>query len=420
MKSFLLRHKKRATIILYSLLTATILLFVSYITTNTSFSISGEAGCIKLSNIILNNISDNEKNIPDSILFVNVSYDKQLADICDNDGFPIGNIDITNRSSLLRFLDILSHRNDYKYIILDIFFEDGIHTEYDSLLFDKIASMERIVIPFMRDDALAEKNILQTKAATSDYTTTFFSGSFCKFEIVNEGKHSLPYRIYHDVTGHQITSLGLFYYDNGNLCNHTLFARPFIIPKGIYAKDGSRNFYNMGSDLLSDENNLYTDNLLKDKYIFIGDMLLADEHETVIGNMQGIVILANTFISLMKQQHIIPFVVKITLFILFLIFSYHIYSCQSLLVKIINWENKRGRHPFSKLGFILSWINYSSILIVICLFFYYIYGVAYDIFITATILNAIDYIVTHSSQIKKHVSIMGRKTACIFKKQSKQ
>ena len=91
MKKFLSQNKRRIAIAVYSLLTAMALLFASYIVTNIGFSISGEADLIKKSNIVLNNLFDYNKSVPDSILFVNVGYDKQLADIYDNDG--------TNRNS---------------------------------------------------------------------------------------------------------------------------------------------------------------------------------------------------------------------------------------------------------------------------------------------------------------------------------
>lgn len=416
MKKLLLQHKRKIVVAVYSLFTATALLFVSYIVTNIGFSISSEADIIKKSNIALKNLFNYNKSVPDSILFVNICYDKQLADIYDEDGFPMGNIDVTNRLSLYKFLDILSRRNDYKYIVLDVFFEEGISTEYDSLLFAKIASMERIVIPAMRDNALVADENLYKKAALSDYTTTFFSGGHYKFEIESDGNFSIPYRMYNDITGGKITSRGIFYYDSDRLCNRTLFLRPFIAPDGMYDKDGNRNFYNMGSDFLADEEGLLNDNLLKNKYIFIGDMLLTDTHETVTGGMQGIVILANTFISLTKQQHIIPTTVKFILFILFFIFACRIYTQKSLFMRIVEWRNKRGHDSFPTLGLLLSWFTYSFILTITCLLFYHTYGVVWDIFTTATLLQAIDYIVTHRTQIKKYASTIGKKGVSIFKK----
>ena len=172
-------YKRTCFHLLYSFVTAIVFLLISYIVTNVGFTVSGEAGIIKQSNYLMNGILYEDNTVPDSLLFVNVCYDKQLTDVYDEDGFKLGNIDITNRQSLLRFLDILSQRDDYKFIVLDVFFEDGLQTKSDSLLFARIASMERIVVPAMRSSELAFKEVLGEKAYISDYTTTFFGGDYC-------------------------------------------------------------------------------------------------------------------------------------------------------------------------------------------------------------------------------------------------
>ena len=394
------RYKKTFSYILYAWITAVVLLLISYVVTNVGFAVSGEAGMIKKCNYIMNGVLYEDNSVPDSILFVNVCYDKQLTDVYDEDGFKLGNIDITNRQSLLRFLNVLSVRNDYKYIVLDVFFENGLQTEYDSLLFARIASMDRIVVPALRSSELAYKEVLGEKAYLSDYTTTFFGGDYCKFELESQGQYSIPYYLYNQLTNNEKTSWGPFHWDDGDLCNKTLFAYPHVNPKGLYADDGSKNYYNLGSDLLVDEDGLLTDELLADKYIFIGDMVMGDTHETVVGNMQGIVIIANTFISLMERAHVIPFVVILLLFIIYFVFSYQIYTRQSLFANIIVWRSKKSIDSFPFWGMLLSWFTYSLVLSLFCLFFYYLYGVAYDVLFTATLLQLIDYGVAHISQIR--------------------
>ena len=397
-------YKRTCFHLLYSFVTAIVFLLISYIVTNVGFTVSGEAGIIKQSNYLMNGILYEDNTVPDSLLFVNVCYDKQLTDVYDEDGFKLGNIDITNRQSLLRFLDILSQRDDYKFIVLDVFFEDGLQTKSDSLLFARIASMERIVVPAMRSSELAFKEVLGEKAYISDYTTTFFGGDYCKFELESQGQYSIPYYLYSYITAKHKTSWGPFHWEDGKLCNRTLFACPYVNPKGLYGSDGSRNYYNLGSDLLVNEDILMTDDLLADKYIFIGDMVMGDSHETVVGNMPGMVIIANTFISLMDRAHIIPLVVILTLFIIYFIFAYQIYTRQSLFANIVVWRSKKNIDSFPLLGLFLSWFTYSFVLSLFCLFFYYIYGVAYDVLLSATLLQLLDYGVAHVGGIKKFCS----------------
>ena len=408
MKKMPAHYNRRILLAIYSLVAASALLFVSYVATNIGFTISGEADIIKQCNFLLKKQRGNN-SVPDSLLFVNVCYDKQLVNVFDDDGFEMGCIDITDRHTLLRFLDILSRRNDYKYVILDIFFENGIETEYDSLLFARIASMERIVIPSIRNQELSDSNLLGDKASFSDYTTTFFSDDYYKFELESDGQLSIPYHVYSDVTGKKHSSSGIFHFDSGDLCNRTLFAYPYINIDGPYAQDGSRNYYNLGADLLNDEEALFTDGLIKGKYIFIGDMVLSDRHETVAGDMPGLVIIANTFLSLMHRQHVIPFITKLLLFVLYFIFAYQIFSRKSLFARILEWRSKKNIESFPILGFVLSWFTYSCILTLFCLSSYYIYGVAYDILVTATFFQVLDYIIAHAPQIAGfHGMIFGK------------
>lgn len=403
------RYKRLFLCNLYSSITAILFLFISYAITNIGVSFSGETEIIEQSNHYLGGLLSKNHPIPDSLLFVNICYDKQLAEICDEDGFPLGHIDITNRESLLRFLDILAQRNDYKYVILDIFFKEGMTTEYDSALYARIASMERITIPAVRGSQLACEEIIGKKAFLSDYTTTFFSSEYHKFEIGNKDQKSVPYHIYNTVTGNKHTSWGILHFDNGELCNRALFAYPHIIPDGLYANDGSRNYYNLGCDLLIDEEALLHDKLLSGKYIFIGDMMLNDQHETVAGDMAGVVIVANALISFLERQHVIPLTVILTLYILYFIFAYQIFSYNSSFARLVKWRSKKKANKHHFLCLALSWCTYSFTLSVVCLIFYYTYGVAYDILLTSTLLQILDYTVTHHTQIKNYLSIGTKK-----------
>lgn len=79
----------------------------------------------------------------DDAYFVNVGYDKQIIDV-EVSPLESGRMAITDRKVLLDFFDI-ADQADYKYIFLDIRFEKGFETVFDSALFAKIASMRNIV-----------------------------------------------------------------------------------------------------------------------------------------------------------------------------------------------------------------------------------------------------------------------------------
>ena len=84
----------------------------------------------------------------DSMLFIDVHYDKVMALKMASDTIPDGYEPITDRLLLKEFLDSLNSRKDYKYIVLDVFFEKSIRQNGDTALFNLIASMDNIVIPY--------------------------------------------------------------------------------------------------------------------------------------------------------------------------------------------------------------------------------------------------------------------------------
>lgn len=383
--------KKKHTILLKSVTSAIVLLLFSYVVTNVGFELSGESDLIKKTNSVKSLIMSDDGPVPDSILFVNICYDKELVDVNDEDGFLKGQIDITNRQALYDFLELLSVKSDYKYVLMDIFFEDGISSNADSALFAKISAMDRIVIPKHRDATLAGDSKLEEKSSFSDYTTTLLGNDFNKYELLDGEEKSMALTMYEDITGNTIDKYGPFYFDSYSICNRTLFSKQMILFNTPYDKNGEKNYYHLTTDLLQDPEG--TQALIKGKYIFVGDMELDDIHDTVQGELPGSVITANTFIALMNGKHKIPLYVIIILFTIYFIFSYSIFSHHSMSEILVNKIEKKYPKLLSPFSVnLLSWISYSLILSGICLFFYYTLYISYDIFLTATFLQGIDYI----------------------------
>lgn len=381
------------------MISAVILLLFSYVVTNVGFELSGESDLIKKTNAIKSLVQSDDGDVPDSILLVNICYDKELVDINDEDGFLKGKIDITNRHALCDFLEILSVNSNYKYVILDVFFEDGISSNADSSLFDKINKMGRIVIPTHRDTTLANDSLLKKKSSFSDYTTTLFGNDFNKYELLDGDEKSMVLTMYEEITGNTINKFGPLYYDGYRICNRTLFSKQTILFNTPYNKNGEKNYYHLTTDLLQDPEG--TQALVKGKYIFIGDMELDDIHETVQGRLPGSVITANTFIALMNGKHKIPILVVIILFVVYYLFSYSIFSHHSMSEMILKKVGKKYPKLQSPLTInILSWVSYSLVLSVICLAFYYTLYISYDIFLTATLIQGIDFVESNFNKKK--------------------
>ena len=395
--------RKNWYIVSLSAITTLVLMVFCYLVTNLGYSIAGEGAWVAKTYQNIRKIKDEKPMVPDSILFVNTAYDKELVPVYDTDGFPLGNLDITDRDALYRFLNILQQRNDYKYVYLDIFFEEGYDSPSDEKLFPLISQMRDITIPRHRDAVLGHKELLWDHAFISDYTVTKSSKNFMKYELLPDSEKSVVLHMYNERAGRDIKHNGLFYTDDGKLCNSTLFAKQIINFKNPYDENGNKNYYNLSADLLIDEEDLLTTPLLKDKYIFIGSMELNDIHGTSEGSLPGVVISANTFLSVMQGQHIIPPVMMVVFFIVLFCISYQVYSGKTIAKWFKSFiERHRLKINSSVFSYLLSWVSYMSILSVSCLVSYYVYGVIYDIFFTATIFQNLDFIISNREKMKKN------------------
>ena len=166
--------------------------------------------------------------VVDDGLFINVGYDKAVADmdLYGMNGLFTGKVGITDRRTLDNFLSRLEEDGTYRYIFLDVRFEKGIETPYDSSLFSRIARMRDIVVATHRGVELASP-LLEPKAYISDYKTTVTSTGFTRYQFIQRGRTSVPLKIYEDLTGSgikQVWRLPL-YWSGKSLCHNSVFVR---------------------------------------------------------------------------------------------------------------------------------------------------------------------------------------------------
>jgi hypothetical protein len=283
--------------------------------------------------------------VPDDLFAINVSYDRALVDITDEYGMPKGNADITDRSKLLHLLQHIKRADNYKYVILDVFFEDGYHTASDSALFHTIASMDRIVIPKHYEIKLADP-ILEQKAYYSDYQTNFIESNFVKFEFLKNGEYSLPFPVYNDLriaNGEKpvtLSHLGPFYFGRGHLCRKSVAMRFPVTMWDEYDQEGNKNFYNMGSDLLQVDTLINIADYIKDRVVVIGDYTDKDIHDTYFGPIAGCMINYNAVLALQRDDYIINWSSIFFLFIMYFTVSTILTLGVPLKAKVEKiWEN---------------------------------------------------------------------------------
>ena len=373
--------------IIYAFLLALLACAVSYVSTNKEgrfAKASGEKQTLKywqgaLDATLYKWFPSRDSAALNGALFINVGMDLQLVERKDECGRPIGNAVVTNRDKLYELLGMIQSTGNYKYLMLDVRFEEGYETDADSLLFSSIASMDRIVIPNHHNCTLAD-SILVPKAAYADYHMTLAEDGFTKYPLLS-GKSSDPslaLKMYSDITGRTVRRWGPLYVDGRSLSRKSVFPKMYV--KSTRRSVGEAPIYwNMGSDILDKmRGEDYWEHLFDNKIIIIGSFEDNDLHETYTRELPGCVIHYNAFLSLVRGHHRIP------VWMILLYFS--VFFVMSLLVLC----RKEDSRPALGWLFAKLFVIYSIILIIICIIVFTFWNQAHDIFITSTLFSIID------------------------------
>lgn len=406
-------HKQKRVI--WSVVIAIGFLLFSYCMTNLDFPVSGEKALLYRFELVRNYLIPRENTVNDSTLLIDVSFDKTPVKATDEYGMPIGDIQITDRKKLLKLLQELKKRNDYKYILLDVFFGQKGETPQDSVLFATICSMPRIVIPCHSDEALADSSLME-KAGRADYTTTYKESSFVKYPYMSDDGMSLPLKMFEDMTGRTIRKHCVIYTDGLRLVRKSIVLTFDIYANSSYNEEGEKVWYYLGADILGnkDERGLLYEipDLTKDKYIAIGAFQGDDSHSTYIGSVCGTLINLNAYFSLLHNHHVVSISLVIVMFFAFFVLAYLTLTRQDLRGLADSMTQKhsyRWRTRMMTLSALCSWIGYSLFLTILCIMTFVFLGEVYEIFITSTMFYLLSLAVKYTDNFKKISKLWKRK-----------
>ena len=378
-KTWIRQHR---SLVFLSVLTSTVIIIFTYVMGNSGYPLPGETGALK-------QITDYKKflgmqigNVPDSILFINVCYDKALVPYEENE-VPVGNTIITDREKLLQFLTKAKEANNYRYIFMDVFFEEGMETEYDSALFNTIVSMDRIVIPKHKGVNMCD-SILNQKAANADYATTWQALTFSRYQYLHDDDESVALKIYQDRFGSDIKKHwgGLWYTDNGRLCqNSATLLLPVRITGSLLDEEGQvreRNYIYLSADLLDLDEVMPVSEQIDDKLIVIGDFK-SDVHTTFLGSQPGSSILFNGYIALSQGAHLVNWLYMGILFVIYIIIGLFYLSGHSFSSMCAN--------PW--LSIVLSFLSTATVFLIIALVASW-YDIAFNMWVPTTVYSLYD------------------------------
>lgn len=359
----------------------------------------------------LSNIKPDSTDTSDA-LFINISHDKQIVDVnfvrhlgdpgykgedytFRSDTFGLhGTIDITNRETLLNFLKKAEKAGTYKYIFLDIRFEENINTETDSLLHAQISRMRNVAYSTHSDIKDHEKAD-HSKAAINDYFTTRINTSFTRWQYLQDGKKSTPLLIYTSVdTIHNktIKKWGPFYYSNGQLCQNSPFMR---IPED-FRKVACYKYLDLGPEILTDwaDNDIW-EQRLRDKVVFVGDYE-KDVHDTYNGKQPGSYLIYLAYKELCEGRHLVSWKSIGFLFVIYVIISIFIMNRKSIWQYIPRIKNIKNKLTL----FVLDMFGYGFLLSLLSIVFYVWFNDIYNVFFPSLIFSVLSLISSYKNKSK--------------------
>ena len=355
-------------------------LLLSYLSTNLNIALSGEKTVLKYWCAFADWItSGREHETEDDVVFVNVSYDRQLVDLTDEFGIPLGNAAVTDRGKLQQFLRMIDESGTYRYVMLDVFFEEGYATESDSCLFSRIAGMDRIVIPRHIGGTLADPR-LDGKAAYADYANSINENDFTKYRLFRKDGPSMSLKGYEDLTGRSVRRRLFWYADGWALARKVIFPKMYVRTSSPYRADGEKAYLNLGADILTYAAEIDWAAYFKDKIIVVGAFTDDDIHTTYAGDIPGCLINYNVFLSLTKGRHKIPLGLVVFYFLLFFSMAYLLFCADSGIPQARTWFWGR------------LFVLYSLVLTTVCIVVFAIWGQAQDIFITSTFFSTVNWL----------------------------
>ena len=387
--------KNRLNLTLASLIHAILLCGLTFWVINTEYTHWDDGEIVWVNNILKKVILKVDDQIDeDEFIFINVCYDNTLIDKVDDDGFVLGNQDITDRKKLARFFKAVNEYPSHKLILTDITFEES--SPFDSLLEKQITKVPRLICSYhQKSDTSYNKPIFDVPIGLSDYSN---DGDFLKYKFIrNKTIKTTPVVMFESITGKTLRPSSFFFnYDNSyflNNCILDLRIRDYHLKQNSVVSDSLEfhaKYIQLGDLLMMTEylGNQFIGNEIKNRIVVLGDFEDRDLHGSTVGNIPGALILANGYLSLKNKDNEVTFFMILYLLICYFILSYFLFSADNL-----NIENFFGSFIWlSRFKFVLEFLGYFIFLFLMAFSVYIIFGIQYSVILIALYIKLIDWV----------------------------
>lgn len=260
-----------------------------------------------------------------SFVFINTGKDLALVE----DSIDYGNIAVSDREKilqLLRNINLMSGKPAYTVLDIQFYYPYTINPGTDKLIQQEMDKDSNILLPILRMGKGAFKAPLYTGTyGHSEYRT--FSSNFNKFRIIlDENLKSIPLVMHEKINKAKYEDGVIIPTCNDSLCLTAIWPTYYLKDNSIRKTASGESigaieektitksaegvpsiYYNIGELLFDMEANPQTyASAFANKIIIVGNFQ-DDVHTTPVGKMTGPVLLANLYLSLLNNQHIMSY-----------------------------------------------------------------------------------------------------------------
>ena len=337
-----------------------------------------------LKNVIL---GAEEKPDKDSLLFVNVSYDKILLPRYDEVGFESGNVVITDRGALSKFLTIINEDPRYRFIILDVFFEDS--TSYDSMLQAQVSKSKALILPYHFDGGVSRlKSHIRGWSGLADYDADF--GTFLKYRYLQQDTcRTVPLLLYERFNNGYLRKSGPFYTSNRHLALNAVVLDFSVRSYDVFTDDGTGYSSVHLYELMNTPPEIINA-LVRNKIIVIGDFMDRDLHPTLYGTMAGPLIQLNAYLALANGDHFLTWPLLVFIFCCYLTISWFLFTDRNFVT--IGWMEKLKNSKWGSVVF--DFLKYAFAFVLINVFSYLLFDVHLNVLIISVYIVVIEYVLS--------------------------
>ena len=241
-----------------------------------------------------------------------------------------------------------------------------------------------------------DKAIL-SKAAINDYFTTITSTNFTRYQFVQNGKQSVPLRIFTSVDSihnKPINQWGPFFYSDGKLCQNSPFMR---IPEDFWVgheENGHQNYYDLGPLLLTTYDIEDWKIEMRDKIVFVGNFV-DDLHDTYAGLQPGSYLVYLAYKELCNGKQFVSWSFICIMLMTYILISLFILNRKTIWEFIPFFRNLKNKF----IVFVMNLLGFSTVLSLLTIIFYIFFNTTYNIFFPSLVFSLVSLYISYKYSV---------------------